>query len=48
MRIVVFNSPMIYLSGGQVNARDWALGLKARGLHGVEFVVADDHAGLPG
>jgi hypothetical protein len=31
MRIVVFNSPMIYLSGGQVNARDWALGLKARG-----------------
>ena len=22
------------------------LGLKARGLHGVEFVVADDHAGL--
>jgi hypothetical protein len=31
MRIVVFNSPMIYLSGGQVNARDWSLGLKARG-----------------
>jgi hypothetical protein len=31
MRIVVFNSPMIYLSGGQVNARDWTLGLKARG-----------------
>jgi putative transposase len=22
------------------------LELKARGLHGVEFVVADDHAGL--
>ena len=22
------------------------MGLKARGLHGVEFVVADDHAGL--
>ena len=26
--------------------RDLLLGLKARGLHGVEFVVADDHAGL--
>src|SRR3954462_15611221 len=31
MRIAVFNYPMIYLSGGQVNARDWALGLKSRG-----------------
>ena len=26
--------------------RDFLLGLKARGLHGVEFVVSDDHAGL--
>src|SRR6266699_2990349 len=26
--------------------RDFLLGLKARGLHGVEFVVADNHAGL--
>jgi hypothetical protein len=26
--------------------RDFLLGLKARGLHGVEFAVADDHAGL--
>jgi transposase-like protein len=26
--------------------RDFLLELKARGLHGVEFVVADDHAGL--
>src|SRR6201990_423241 len=26
--------------------RDFLLGLKARGLHGVELVVADDHAGL--
>ena len=26
--------------------RDFLLGLKARGLHGVEFVVADDHPGL--
>ena len=26
--------------------RDFLLGLKARGLHGVEFVVADDHAGM--
>src|SRR6201993_733904 len=26
--------------------RDFLQGLKARGLHGVEFVVSDDHAGL--
>jgi len=26
--------------------RDFLKGLKARGLHGVEFVVSDDHAGL--
>src|SRR6201987_5597954 len=26
--------------------RDFLLALKARGLHGAEFVVADDHAGL--
>jgi putative transposase len=26
--------------------RDFLMELKARGLHGVEFVVADDHAGL--
>jgi putative transposase len=26
--------------------RDFLLGLKERGFHGVEFVVADDHAGL--
>src|ERR671929_410859 len=26
--------------------KDFLLGLKERGLHGVEFVVADDHAGL--
>ena len=26
--------------------REFLLGLKARGLHGVEFVIADDHAGL--
>ena len=26
--------------------RDFLLGLKARGLHGVEFVVTEDHAGL--
>ncbi len=31
MRIVVLNSPMVYLSGGQVNARDWTLWLKRRG-----------------
>jgi putative transposase len=26
--------------------REFLLGLRARGLHGVEFVVSDDHAGL--
>jgi putative transposase len=26
--------------------RDVLLGLRERGLHGIEFVVADDHAGL--
>lgn len=26
--------------------KEFLLGLKTRGLHGVEFVVADDHAGL--
>lgn len=26
--------------------KDFLLGLRTRGLHGVEFVVADDHAGL--
>jgi putative transposase len=26
--------------------RDFLVALKARGLNGVEFVVADDHAGL--
>ncbi len=29
-----------------IELREFLLGLKARGLHGVEFVVADDHAGL--
>jgi putative transposase len=26
--------------------KDFLLRLKVRGLHGVEFVVSDDHAGL--
>jgi hypothetical protein len=26
--------------------RDFLMGLRERGLHGVEFIVADDHAGL--
>jgi putative transposase len=26
--------------------RDFLTGLRERGLHGVEFVVSDDHAGL--
>ena len=25
--------------------RDFLMGLRERGLHGVEFIVADDHAG---
>jgi transposase-like protein len=29
-----------------IELADFLLGLRARGLHGVEFVVADDHAGL--
>jgi transposase-like protein len=33
-------------AGRQGYRSDFLLGLKARGLHGVEFVVADDHAGL--
>lgn len=30
----------------QSSWKEFLLGLKARGLHGVEFVVSDDHAGL--
>jgi putative transposase len=32
--------------GSRSSWRDFLLGRKVRGLHGVEFVVADDHAGL--
>ncbi len=36
-----------FLFDGRASSwRDFLLGPKARGLHGVEFVVADDHAGL--
>jgi putative transposase len=32
--------------GSRSSWKDFLLGLRERGLHGVEFVVADDHAGL--
>src|SRR5215475_8047516 len=31
MRIIVYVSQLSNLTGGEVNSRDWALGLKARG-----------------
>ena len=30
------------------SSREFLLDLKQRGLHGVEFVVSDDHPGLKG
>jgi hypothetical protein len=39
MRVVVFHGALGALSGGEVNARDWALGLKARGHRVVAFTV---------
>ena len=35
----------VFASSSPIHATR-SLGLKERGLHGVEFVVADDHAGL--
>ena len=39
MRIVIFHGRLTVLSGGEVNVRDWALGLKARGHRVVVFTV---------
>jgi hypothetical protein len=40
MRIVLFNTPMVRPSGGQINARNWAFGLKSRG-HSVVFFTLE-------
>ena len=32
--------------GGRASWKGFLVGLKERGMHGVEYVVADDHAGL--
>ena len=39
MRIVIFHGRLTSLTGGEVNTRDWALGLKARGHRVVIFTV---------
>jgi putative transposase len=36
----------VSLSEAEVHWRDFLAGLQARGLHGVQLVVSDDHAGL--
>ena len=39
MRILIFHGRLAHLTGGEVNTRDWALGLKARGHKVVIFSV---------
>jgi hypothetical protein len=39
MRIVIFHGRLTVPTGGEVNTRDWALGLKARGHRVVVFTV---------
>src|SRR5438876_60250 len=39
MRILIFHGRLSHLTGGEVNTRDWALGLKARGHKIVVFTV---------
>jgi hypothetical protein len=39
MRILIFHGRLAHLTGGEVNVRDWALGLKARGHRVVIFSV---------
>jgi len=39
MRILIFHGRLAYLTGGEVNTRDWALGLKSRGHKIVVFSV---------
>ena len=36
----------VSLSEAEVHWRDFFAGLQARGLHGVELIISDDHAGL--
>src|SRR5262245_11118505 len=39
MRVVIFHARLAHLTGGEVNARDWALGLKARGHTVVLYTI---------
>jgi hypothetical protein len=39
VRILIFNARLAHLTGGQVNARDWALGLKSRGHKVVVYTL---------
>ena len=36
----------VSLSEAEVHWRDFFAGLQGRGLHGVELIISDDHAGL--
>ena len=39
MRIIIFHGRLTLPTGGEVNTRDWSLGLKARGHRVVVFTV---------
>jgi hypothetical protein len=39
VRILIFHARLAHLTGGQVNTRDWALGLKARGHKVVVYTL---------
>jgi hypothetical protein len=39
MRILIFHARLSHLTGGEVNARDWALGLKGRGHKVVVYTL---------
>lgn len=39
MRILIFHARLAHLTGGQVNTRDWALGLKSRGHKVVVYTL---------
>jgi hypothetical protein len=39
VRILIFHARLAHLTGGQVNARDWALGLKSRGHKVVVYTL---------
>jgi hypothetical protein len=39
VRILIFHARLAHLSGGQVNTRDWALGLKSRGHKVVVYTL---------